>query len=382
MNSYIEKVRSHNQSLPVQPIAMLKIYGCQQNLADGNRLRGLLVAMGYRMTDDLAEADLLVINTCAVREHAEKRVLGHLGGFLHQGKPGRRVVLCGCMAARPEIRKLIEKSYKQVDLTFPPSDIPKFPEYLHKLLQEGSRYFYDSPITSPIAEDLPIVRDLPDRAHVTIMTGCDNFCSYCIVPYVRGRERSRRPEDVLSEIKGLVEENCPEIWLLGQNVNSYAPNFPDLLREAGQFEGSYSLRFMTSHPKDAGEDLFYAMAQTARAAPFLHLPLQAGSDKILQAMNRGYTAKQYHEKITAARKHIPHLNLTSDILVGFPGETEQDFQETLDMVRKIRFNSLFTFIFSPRQGTPAAQLEQTTPASEIKDRFQRLLDLQREIEGR
>jgi tRNA-2-methylthio-N6-dimethylallyladenosine synthase len=219
MQNYITKVKNHNETQPAPPLAMLRIYGCQQNIADGNRLRGLLVAMGYGLTDDRAQADVLILNTCAVREHAEKRVLGHLGGFLHEGKPGQKIVLCGCMAARPEIRETLKKSYGQVSLTFPPSDIPRFPQYLYTLLQDNGRYFYDTPITAPIDEDTPVVRDSPDKAHVTIMTGCDNFCSYCIVPYVRGRERSRPPGAVLAEIEGLVSEGCREIWLLGQNVN-------------------------------------------------------------------------------------------------------------------------------------------------------------------
>lgn len=377
---YITKVHAVNSQTDSPPLCMIQIYGCQQNLADGDRLRGLAVAMGYGLTNNRSQADLLLINTCAVRDHAEQRVLGHLGGFLHKGKPGQKIILCGCMAARPEVRETLRRSYRQVSLTFPPSDIPRFPEYLYKLLTEGERQYHDSDTTAPIDEAVPAFRDPPPRAHVTIMTGCDNFCSYCIVPYVRGRERSRPPEAVLTEIEGLIRDGYSEIWLLGQNVNSYAPGFPELLRAAGAFPGEYTLRFMTSHPRDANDDLFRAMAETPNVAPFLHLPVQAGSNRILSAMNRGYTREQFLEKTAAAQKYIPRLNLTSDIIVGFPSETEADFEDTLDLVRSVRFNSLFTFIYSPREGTPAAKLPQTNPPEVIKERFERLLKTQKEIE--
>lgn len=377
---YLSKIRE--LIADVNPKACLIIYGCQQNQADGDRLRGMLVAMGYAITDERTDADLVIIVTCAVREHAEKRVLGHLGAFLHGNKPGQQIVMCGCMAQRDEVRKLLRKSYRQVSLTFGPADLARFPKYLYKLLTEGGRHLHISPDTAPIEENLPITRIVDaelSRANVTIMTGCDNFCSYCVVPYVRGRERSRQPEAVLNEVQGLVAEGLHEIWLLGQNVNSYKPDFPDLLRACGAFDGDYSIRFMTSHPRDAGQRLFDAMAESPHVAPILHLPVQSGSNTILKAMNRGYTREEYLDKIRAVKKTIPHITLTSDIIVGFPGETEQDFNDTLNLLEKVRFAKLFTFQYSPREGTPAALVDQTLSPEAMKERFLRLLDVQASI---
>jgi tRNA-2-methylthio-N6-dimethylallyladenosine synthase len=363
--------------------AYLAVYGCQQNQADGDRLRGSLLAMGYRLTQDHTEADLLVLVTCAVRKHAETKLLGHLGEYLRTGKPGVKAVLCGCMAQREEVRELLRTSYRQVALTFGPADIGRFPEYMLTLLTEGGRRLYASPDTAPIGEDIPLAR-LPEdgRANVTIMTGCDNFCSYCIVPYVRGRERSRAPEAVLEEVRGLVAGGVREIWLLGQNVNSYRPDFSELLRACGSFDGDYTVRFMTSHPRDAGRRLFSAIAETPRVAPILHLPVQSGSNAVLKAMNRGYTREEYLEKIRLAKELIPRVALTSDVIVGFPGETERDFLDTLDLLKEVGFAKLFTFQYSPRSGTPAAELPQTLTPEEMKERFLRLLALQKEIERR
>ena len=377
---YISSVKELWAGRDAPPLACLKIYGCQQNEADGDRLRGMLAAMGYGLTDDRALADLLVINTCAVREHAEKRVLGHLGAYLHEGKPGQLIALCGCMAQRPEVQALVKRSYRQVSLVFGPGELARFPEYLYLLLSDGGRQFYKTDPTAPIAEDVPVLRAPPPRAYVSVMTGCDNFCSYCIVPYVRGRERSRPPEAVLREIEGLIADGYSEIWLLGQNVNSYKPDFPALLRAAAALPGDFTLRFMTSHPRDATDGLFAAMRDCEKIAPFLHLPVQSGSDEVLRAMNRGYTRARYMELIAAARWAVPHLNITSDIIVGFPGETEADFEDTLDLLRRVRFNSLFTFIYSARAGTPAAQMEPTSRSEEISGRFERLLATQKEIE--
>ncbi len=361
--------------------AYLAVYGCQQNQADGDRLRGMLLAMGYRLTQNHTEADIIVLVTCAVRKHAEAKLLGHLGELLHTGKPGVKAVLCGCMAQREEVRKLLKKSYRQVALTFGPADLGRFPEYMLTLLSEGGRHLHVSPDTAPIEEDIPLARVSEDgRANVTIMTGCDNFCAYCIVPYVRGRERSRAPEAVLEEVRGLVSDGVREIWLLGQNVNSYRPDFPDLLRACGSFDGEYTIRFMTSHPRDAGRRLFEAMAETPRIAPVLHLPVQSGSDAVLAAMNRGYTRKEYLEKIRLAKELIPNVTLTSDVIVGFPGETERDFLDTLALLEEVRFQKLFTFQYSPREGTPAAELPCTLPPETMKVRFLRLLEVQKEIE--
>ncbi|MDR0293579.1 MAG: MiaB/RimO family radical SAM methylthiotransferase [Oscillospiraceae bacterium] len=380
-------------------VAHLAVYGCQQNQADGDRLRGFLLEMGYALTDDRGEADLVVLVTCAVRKHAETKLLGHLGTYLHGGKPGRKVVLCGCMAQREEIRELLRKRYKQVSLSFGPADLGRFPIYLRRLEAEGGRHIITSPDTAPIEEGLPVARVIDpelNRANVTIMTGCDNFCSYCVVPYVRGRERSRAPEAVLAEVRGLVEETetpeydtqnrtftadrTREIWLLGQNVNSYKPDFPDLLRACGSLDGDFSIRFMTSHPRDAGTRLFEVMARTPHIAPFLHLPVQSGSGAVLKAMNRGYTRTEYLEKIRAAKAVIPGLTLTSDVMVGFPGETEQDFMDTLSLLEEVRFAKLFTFQYSPRAGTPAGEWPQTVSQGEMKERFLRLLEVQKRIE--
>jgi tRNA-2-methylthio-N6-dimethylallyladenosine synthase len=362
--------------------AYLAVYGCQQNQADGDRLRGALLAMGFRLTQDNSKADFLVFVTCAVRRHAEAKFLGHLGETLHTAKPGARAVVCGCMAQRPGMTELLKASYRPVALTFGPADLARFPEYMLALFTEGGRHFCSSPDTAPIAEGTPVARLSQDgRANVTVMTGCDNFCAYCVVPYVRGRERSRSPEAVLEEVRGLVAEGVSEIWLLGQNVNSYQPDFPGLLRACGGFEGDYTVRFMTSHPRDAGRRLFEAMAETPKAAPILHLPAQSGSDAVLKAMNRGYTQEAYLGKLRLARELIPNLTLSSDIIVGFPGETERDFQDTLDLLREARFSKLFTFQFSPREGTPAAALPGALSPDVMKERFQRLLALQKKIEG-
>ncbi|MCL2004222.1 MAG: MiaB/RimO family radical SAM methylthiotransferase [Oscillospiraceae bacterium] len=368
-------------------LAHLAVYGCQQNQADGDRLRGMLLELGYTMTDDCAQADLVVLVTCAVRKHAETRLLGHLGTYLYGGKPGRKVVLCGCMAQREDVRELLRTRYKQVALSFGPADLRRFPEYLNRVMTEGGRHIIASPDTAPIDEDLPVSRIITpelNRANVTIMTGCDNYCAYCVVPYVRGRERSRAPEAVLAEVRGLAEDGVEEIWLLGQNVNSYKPDFPDLLRACAAFDGArpagYTIRFMTSHPRDAGRRLFDAMASSPRISPNLHLPVQSGSTAVLNAMNRGYTREDYIEKIRLARETVPGLVLTSDVIVGFPGETEQDFEDTLTLLEEVRFAKLFTFQYSPREGTPAAALPGALPPDTMKKRFTRLLKTQKRIE--
>jgi tRNA-2-methylthio-N6-dimethylallyladenosine synthase len=369
-------------------LAHLAIYGCQQNQADGDRIRGMLLAMDYGMTDDRSEADLVVLVTCAVRKHAETRLLGHLGTYLHGGKPGRKVVLCGCMAQREEVRELLRTRHKQVTLSFGPADLGRFPEYLNRMMTEGGRHIIESPDTAPIDESLPVARVIDpelNRANVTVMTGCDNYCSYCVVPYVRGRERSRAPEAVIAEVRELAE-GAPvggrprEIWLLGQNVNSYKPDFPDLLRACAAIEGNFVLRFMTSHPRDAGQRLFDAMASSPRISPELHLPVQSGSSDILTRMNRGYTREGYLEKIRMAKSTVPGLVLSSDVIVGFPGEGEEDFDETLSLLEEVRFAKLFTFQYSPRSGTPAALLTDTLPPDVMKERFLLLIETQKKIE--
>jgi tRNA-2-methylthio-N6-dimethylallyladenosine synthase len=350
----------------------------------------MLLELGYTMTDDRAGADLVVLVTCAVRKHAETRLLGHLGTYLHGGKPGRKVVLCGCMAQREEVRELLRSRYKQVSLSFGPADLGRFPEYLNRMLTEGGRHIITSPDTAPIDEGLPVARVIDpglNRANVTIMTGCDNYCSYCVVPYVRGRERSRAPEAVLDEVRGLVDDGVGEVWLIGQNVNSYKPDFPDLLRACAELcDGAPgaerpAIRFMTSHPRDAGSRLFDAMASSPRITPNLHLPVQSGSSAVLKAMNRGYTREEYLQKIRLAKATIPGLVVTSDVIVGFPGETEQDFEDTLRLLEEVRFAKLFTFQYSPRAGTPAAELTDTLPPDVMKRRFLRLLEVQKQYEN-
>jgi tRNA-2-methylthio-N6-dimethylallyladenosine synthase len=305
------------------------------------------------------------------------------------------------MAQREEIRELLRTRYKQVSLSFGPADLGRFPEYLNRLMTEGGQHIITSPDTAPIDEGLPIARVIDpvlNRANVTIMTGCDNYCSYCVVPYVRGRERSRSPKAVLDEVRGLVERagegfsgsdresqafaagRAREIWLIGQNVNSYKPDFPDLLRACAAFDGDYTIRFMTSHPRDAGQRLFDAMASSPRITPNLHLPVQSGNSAILNAMNRGYTREDYLEIIRLAKATVPGIVLTSDVIVGFPGETERDFQDTLALLEEVKFAKLFTFQYSPREGTPAEALTDTLPPDVMKERFLRLIEVQKKIE--
>lgn len=382
----VTRVRALNADAPA--LAFVEIFGCQQNEADGELLRGMLSAMGYGFTGDASQAHVVLLNTCAVREHAQQRVLGHLGEIRRAGgPPGRIVAVCGCMAQMESVRETLKRSYGHVNLVFGPGELARFPELLYGVLTEGGRHTHAGDPTAPPEEGLPILRSAPPKALVSVMKGCDNFCSYCVVPYVRGRERSREPESVLREVRSLISEGYTEFLLLGQNVNSYRPaphpsvrDFPDLLAELAAIPGEFSIRFMTSHPKDASGKLFEVMAAHDKIAPFLHLPAQSGSSRILKAMNRGYTREQYITLTKRAREAIPGLNLTSDIMVGFPGETERDFQDTLELLETVRFNALFTFLYSPRPGTPAALLTDDTPPETRKERFSRLLETQKRIE--
>ncbi len=367
--------------------AMVDTYGCQQNESDSEVLRGYLRAMGYAMTSDEEQAEIIVVNTCAVREHAQMRVFGNVGALTHikREHPERIVVLCGCMAQSPEIREQVRRSYRMVDLCFGPHDLWRFPELLsetirvHGLPGNKSRVFAASE-DGVIAENLPRARDGGVKAWLTIMNGCNNFCSYCIVPYVRGRERSRRSADVVAEARSLAEAGYKDITLLGQNVNSYGrgleedTDFAGLLRKINAIPGDFRIRFMTSHPKDATEKLFAAMAECEKCAPHIHLPVQSGSNRILKAMNRHYTREKYLSLVETARRYIPDLVLTTDIIVGFPGETEEDFLDTLRLTEEVRFDSMFTFIYSRRPGTPAAALESNASREEIQTRFDRLVD--------
>ncbi len=375
--------------------ALVDTYGCQQNESDSEVLRGYRRAMGYAITDDEEKAEIIVVNTCAVREHAQMRVFGNVGALTHVKRehPERIVVLCGCMAQSPEIREQVKRSYRMVDLCFGPHDLWRFPELLtetvsvHGLPGNRGRVFAVSE-EEAVAEGLPRARDGSVKAWLTIMNGCNNFCSYCIVPYVRGRERSRKSADVVAEAEALVRAGYKDITLLGQNVNSYGrgldeeTDFADLLRKINAIEGDFRIRFMTSHPKDATEKLFAAMAECEKCAPHIHLPVQSGSDRILKAMNRHYTRDKYLSLTETARRYVPDLVLTTDVIVGFPGETEEDFLDTLRLTEAVEFDSMFTFIYSRRPGTPAAKLEANASREEIQSRFDRLVESANAVSAR
>jgi len=376
-----------NARLPVRPLAFVDTYGCQQNEADSERIRGYLSRMGYGFTDDAEQARVVVINTCAIREHAEQKVLGNAGALVHTKRrhPEQIICLCGCMMQQPRMAEKIRQSYRHVDLVFGPQALWRFPELLYPLLTQRGRVFQIDDEPGSIAEGIPAVRRDRVKAWVSVMYGCNNFCSYCIVPYVRGRERSRRPEDILAEAEGLVREGYKDLTLLGQNVNSYGRDlgegldFSGLLSRLNDIPGDFLIRFMTSHPKDATQKLFQTMARCEKVAPVLHLPFQAGSDRILREMNRRHTRQEYLDKVAALRALIPDVVLTSDIIVGFPGETQAEFEETLDLLERVRFDALFTFIYSPRAGTPAAQMPDPTPREAKLKNFNRLVELQNQI---
>ena len=365
-------------------LAYVDTYGCQQNEADSEKLRGYLEKMGCRITQDENEADVVIVNTCAIREHAEMRALGNVGALTHTKRRNKNqiVVLCGCMAQQEHMAEKIKNSYRHVDLVFGPQALWRFPELLYRTLTERGRIFDRDESEGAIAEGIPVLRDNGIKAWLPVMYGCDNFCSYCVVPLVRGRERSRDPLDVLENARRLVGEGALDITLLGQNVNSYnggGMSFPELIREINDIPGDFRIRFMTSHPKDAGEELFRAMAESEKCARHLHLPVQSGSDRILAEMNRGYTSGHYESLAARAREFMPDIVLTSDIIVGFPGESEADFEETIGLIENVRFDALFTFIYSRRPGTRAALIPDDTPREEISRRFDRLLSVQNVI---
>lgn len=369
------------------PLAMVDTYGCQQNVSDSECLRGYLGEMGFGFTQDEFEADVIVINTCAIREHAEMRVLGNVGNLNHSKKanPNQIISLCGCMVQQENMAKKIKKSYPIVDFVFGPHELWKFPELLQRTLQEKGRIFEYTDCESVIAEAVPRLRDGYPKAWVSIMYGCNNFCSYCVVPLVRGRERSRRPEEIVSEVKELAAQGYKDITLLGQNVNSYGKDlncktdFSDLLSLVNAIPGDFLIRFMTSHPKDAGEKLFKTMAQCEKCAKHLHLPAQSGSNRILGAMNRGYTREEYLEKINMAKALVPGLVITTDIIVGFPGETNEEFNETLSLVEQAQYDAMFTFIFSPREGTKAAKMPDPDTRAEKQKHFDALIEASNRI---
>ena len=382
-----EQIKNDWLTQGVTPRAFVDTYGCQQNEADSERIRGMLASCGYAIVDTEEGADCIVINTCAIREHAETRVYGNVGALVHTKRrhPGQKIFLCGCMMGQSQVAQRIKDSYRHVDGVFNPHQLWRFPELLQYVLKTNRRVFATDDSAGNIAEGLPVVRASKLKAWVSIMYGCNNFCSYCIVPYVRGRERSRQPEEILEEVRGLIADGYRDITLLGQNVNSYGKDlnigvdFSDLLAQIAALPGAFWLRFMTSHPKDAGKKLFETMASHDKIAKQLHLPFQSGNDRVLQAMNRHYNSAQYRELVRQAREAMPDLVLTSDVIVGFPGETAEEFEDTLRLVEDVRYDALFTFIFSPRQGTPAAKMEDPTPKEEKNRRFDRLCDAQNRI---
>ena len=385
--AYCDKISAYWQSEGRVPKAYVETYGCQQNEADSERIRGLLVESGYQICDEAEGADVVVMNTCAIRENANQRVFGNLGALTHTKRrhPAQKIFLCGCMAGQEVVTTRIKNSFPHVNGVFSTHHLWQFPEILYKVLTGTKRQFYIADEAGSIAEGLPVVRSNQLKAWVSIMYGCNNFCTYCIVPYVRGRERSRKPEDILAECRELIAGGCKEITLLGQNVNSYGKDldcgvdFADLLAEIAQLEGDFLIRFMTSHPRDASTKLFDTMAKYDKIAKQLHLPFQSGSSRVLKAMNRHYDRETYLEKVNYAKSVMPELVLTSDVIVGFPGETEEEFEQTISLIEAVRYDALFTFIFSPRPGTPAAKMEDPTPKEEKSRRFDKLCAVQNGI---
>ena len=376
-----EWVKNFEQKNGRLPKACVVNMGCQMNARDSEKLTGILEQVGYTEAADEEHADFVIYNTCTVRENANQRVYGRLGQLGHAKKknPHMMIGLCGCMMQEPHVVEKLKKSYRFVDLIFGTHNIYKFAELLATRLESERMVIDIWKDTDKIVEDLPVERKYSFKSGVNIMFGCNNFCSYCIVPYVRGRERSRDPKAIVSEIERLVADGVVEVMLLGQNVNSYGKTleepmtFAQLLQEIEQIDGLERIRFMTSHPKDLSDELIEVMGNSKKICKHLHLPVQSGSSRILQKMNRRYTKEQYLTLVEKIRRAVPDISLTTDIIVGFPGETEEDFQETLDVVRKVRYDSAFTFIYSKRSGTPAAVMEDQVPDDVVKDRFDRLL---------
>ena len=366
--------------------AFIMTFGCQQNEADSERIAGMAKAMGYEMLSSPENAHLIVVNTCAIREHAELKALSIIGQYKHikQKNPELIIAVCGCMVTQEHRVNDIKFKYPYVDFVFSTAAIHKLPQLISERIKKGRR-IYCTDEDYAVVEGLPIHRESNYRAWVSIMYGCNNFCTYCIVPYVRGRERSRRKEEIFKEVSQLVADGYKDITLLGQNVNSYGKDmcfdydFADLLDELAQIDGDYVLHFMTSHPKDATIKLVDVIAKNPRIAKQFHLPLQSGSDRILKAMNRHYQMDKYFDIVDYMKEKIPDIVITSDIIVGFPGETEEDFEGTLNALRRVRYDMIYSFIYSPRKGTPAAEMPEQVPQSLQSERFKRLLDLQNEI---
>ncbi len=378
--------QSYRDRMGRQPLGCVVTFGCQQNEADSELIRGMFIDMGFGLTDDETKADVLVFNTCAIREHAEMRVFGNVGQTSHYKKdnPDMVICVCGCMPQQPQVAERIKKSYPYVDIVFGTHALWMFPQLLYQRLTRKKRVF-DISGEGRIWDGIHPVRKEGPNAWLSIMYGCNNFCSYCIVPYVRGRERSRDPEVIISELKELVAQGYKDITLLGQNVNSYGldqedfPDFAGLLERCNAVDGDFRIRFMTSHPKDASPRLFETMARCEKVCHCIHLPVQCGSNRVLQEMNRRYTVEHYLELVDYARKCMPDLTITSDIIVGFPGETEEECDETIALLEKVRFDSLFTFIYSRREGTRAASMPDPATRQEKQKWFDKLLAVQNRI---
>ena len=385
--NYIEKVREILSKREGEHKAYVHTYGCQQNFSDGEKLEGLLEEMGYEIINSAEEAEFVIFNTCAIRENAEKRVFGN-GGILkkaHEENPDMIIAVCGCMVQQEHIAKKFRQSYPFVDIVFGTHAAPRLPELVYKHITAKKRQFDIGEGEGCMAEYLPIHRDSDMKANLPIMHGCDNFCTYCVVPLVRGREKSREPENILAEAREIVAAGYKEITLLGQNVNSYGKGlvkgitFAELLREVNAIPGDFRIKFMTSHPKDCTRELLEAIRDCEKVCNYIHLPVQSGSNDVLRRMNRRYTAEHYMELVDMAREIIPDVTITSDLIVGFPGETEEDFEATMELSRKARWSMTYSFIYSKREGTKAAVMEDQIPHDVSSNRFQRLLDLQTEI---
>ena len=383
---FIDKILLENRSANKCPLAFVETYGCAQNENDSERLRGMLADMGYGFCDDPKKADLVLYNTCAVRENAELRVFGNLGALKHlkAKKPSLIIGVCGCMIQQPHIAEQIRKKYKHVDMVFGTHVLYKFPQFLDEALRD-TRVVDIEDSEGRIFEGISSKRDKPPLAKIPIMYGCNNFCTYCIVPYVRGRERSRSVDNILNEVREVAAQGYKEVMLLGQNVNSYGNDLSDgisfakLLEEVCHIDGIERVRFMTSHPKDISDELIEVMAREDKICKQLHLPVQCGSDRILKKMNRSYTREKYLDIVRKVRKKMPDIVLTSDVIVGFPGETNEDFEGTMDILRQVEYDMIFSFIYSKRKGTPAAEMEDCLTAEEKHRNFERMIEFQNEI---
>lgn len=382
---YMKKAAAYVAELEAQighkPLCCVTTFGCQMNARDSEKLSGILTEIGYELTESEEDTDFVIYNTCTVRDNANQRVYGRLGflNSMKRKKPHLRIALCGCMMQEPAVIEKIKKSYRFVDLIFGTHNIFKFAELLVTMFENQEMIIDIWQETDQIVEELPVNRKYPYKSGINIMFGCNNFCSYCIVPYVRGRERSRDPKEIIQEIEKLVADGVVEIMLLGQNVNSYGKTlehpvtFAQLLQEVEQIEGLKRIRFMTSHPKDLSNELIEVMKNSKKICRHLHLPVQAGSDRILKAMNRRYTKKQYLALVAKIKTAMPDISLTTDLIVGFPGETLEDVEETIDIVQKVQYDNAFTFIYSKRTGTPAAAMENQVPEEVVKEGFDKLL---------